>query len=204
MPAVRALPGFRAVGLHSSLLPDPSRARGHDLLVAGGTTPALDGPLRAFVAGLLARSTGDAEAAPGPFRAVHVDRALLPTGAAGARLPVWLREAEHTPALYDTLAAAVIRPGLGTLTELLARGVTVHCAYEAGNAELVHNAHIVAGLGGEDLGTPPSDDLDDWLQAALERVLAARPAAPAAPLRLDGAAKTARIVLGAGHAARAG
>jgi hypothetical protein len=214
MPAVRALRGFRPVGLHTVRPSDPAEAAterpgrppGLDLLIAGGTTPTLDGPLRALVAGLVARvERGAGTGGPGPFRTVHVDRALLPDGSTGVGRPDWLREAEHTPALYDALAVAVIRPGLGTLTELLARGVAINCVYEGGNAEVAHNAAVVARLGavGQDLGSPPADPVGEaaWVRGVLDGLLRASvggTSAVAPGLRFDGAAETARIVLGRG------
>jgi hypothetical protein len=194
MPAVRALPGFVEVGLH---LPDTvARDRvepsaegtgvdGQDLLVTGGTTDALRAPLAGLVAGLV--RTG-----PGPFRAVHVDAELLPSDP-----PSWLRPAVHTPAMYDGLRVAVVRPGLGTVTELLARDVRILCVREPGNAELAHNAGVVVELGaGEDLGAPDGERSDQILAALLrtpvDGVMGRR---AGVALRFDGASRTAELVL---------
>ena len=187
MPSVRALPGFREVGLHRR---EPNERAvdtdALDLLIAGGATDALSDALRTLVDSLVGIG-------PGPYRNVHVDAALLP-----ADPPPWLRPATHTPAMYDALRAAVVRPGLGTVTELLARGVPIHCVREADNAELAHNAGVIVGLGaGIDHGFPT---------AALAASLIDERGDPtgndptgnarnAASLRFDGADRTADLVL---------
>lgn len=183
MPAVRALPGFHAVGLHvrDTLLEPAGSGGGRDLLIAGGATDALREGLRDLVEALVRRG-------PGPFGAVHVDAEVMPSGA-----PSWLRRAEHTPAMYDALQAAVIRPGLGTLTELLARRVHVHCVREPGSTELAHNTRVVVELGvGDDLGVPRAE--------LAGRIVDGRGAVhdgsdPRTGLRFDGGMRTAELVL---------
>jgi len=141
MPAVRELPGFRPVGLHlgrrRSVLDASDRApeQGSALLIAGGATEASRALLRAVVEDLVRRG-------PGPWSRVHVDRELVPS-----RSPAWLIPATHRPEMYDDVAGAVVRPGLGTLTELLARDAWVVCVREDGNAELEHNARVVERSG---------------------------------------------------------
>jgi len=86
---------------------------------------------------------------PGGTRHVHVDRELLPDDP-----PDWMSVATHSPAMYDEIAAAVVRPGLGTLTELLMRDARIVCVREEGNSELAHNAAAIVELGrGHDVGT---------------------------------------------------
>jgi len=156
MPAVRDLPGFRAVGLYAGPADTTVRAVRHDataLLIAGGATDALRAPLGALVADLAGSAhdthdAPDAPDAPGGWSRVHVDRELLPSGP-----PAWMTAATHTSEMYDEVGAAVVRPGLGTLTELLVRRARIACVREEGNAELAHNAAAVVRLGrGADLG----------------------------------------------------
>ena len=183
MPTVRALPGFHEVGLHvhATSVGSYERAGGEDLLIAGGATDALRAHLRELVAAF-------ARSGPRSFRGIHVDVELMPVDP-----PSWLRPAEHTPAMYDVLRAAVVRPGLGTISELLARGIRVHCVREPGNAELEHNARVVSDLSaGIDHGASSVE-----LATALDHAVAAPVGSEVrrAALRFDGADRTAEIVL---------
>lgn len=187
MPAVTGLAGFVPVGLHAPgerTAPVDGRAR-RTLLVSGGTTPALRARLRAFVAGL-------AELAEGvllPFDEVAVDPDLLPSGAPGR-----LRAFAFDAADHARLAAALVRPGLGTVTDLLQHGVPMICVREGGNAELVHNARAIEANGwGIDLGTVP--DSVEGLVAGLARLEAC---APAPVPTFDASARVAEVVLAAG------
>lgn len=175
MPAVRALPGFVEVGLHAAPGTHRRPPAGQDLLVSGGTTPALTDELRTFVADLVPQG-------PGPYVQVHVDEVLLPDHAPG-----WLVAASHGADLYDRLAAAVVRPGLGVVTELLARSVELWCVREAENAELAHNAAVLVERGAGHDGASPAEVL-----ARGSRV-SGSPEGTA--LRFDGADVAAELIL---------
>lgn len=186
MPAVRALPGFTAVGMHAVAM-GPRRSDARGLLISGGTTPAIVAALRAVVRAL-------AEDGPGPYEQVLVDRELLPE-----HPPNWMTESRHTPEMYAGLAAALVRPGLGTMTELIGRGIPFWCVREAGNAELAHNAAVVERIGaGVDLGVLDGDGRGPR-GALLSAVLAGPPtcARPddVAAVRFDGARTTAELVV---------
>lgn len=57
------------------------------------------------------------------------------------------------PSRWDDVGVAVCRPGIGSLTDCIARGIPIVCVHERGNIELAHNAARVAELGfGVDLG----------------------------------------------------
>lgn len=66
-----------------------------------------------------------------------------------ATMPNWVRPATFLPDMFDRLAAAVIRPGVGTLTDLLISGVKPFMFYEAENMEMRENAAKISqpGLG---------------------------------------------------------
>lgn len=105
----------------------------------------------------------------------------------------------HTPETYEGLGAALVRPGLGTMTELIGRGVPFWCVREAGNAELTHNAAVVERIGaGVDLGV-----LDGAAYPSSGGPAAAALAGPptcarphdGAPVTFDGARTTAELVL---------
>jgi hypothetical protein len=184
MPAVRALPGLREVGLHVHRPGvEPPVEQGRDLLVSGGTTDSLRDGLRELVAELV-------RSGPGPFRSVHVDDELMPIAA-----PAWMRPAQHTSAMYDLVQAAVVRPGLGTVTELLARRVRLHCVREEGNAELAHNARVIVDLGAGDDHGGPRAELAELVTGGDARPQSRH--ARGASLRFDGADRTAELVLAA-------
>jgi len=64
-------------------------------------------------------------------------------------MPDWMQPASFTPAMYGRLAAAIIRPGVGTVTDALLAGVRLFMFYESGNLEMIYNARKIteAGLG---------------------------------------------------------
>ena len=186
MPAVQALPGFVEIGLFTSEGISSAPSDGEDLLVSGGTTSAITEELRAVVAALPTLGRG-------PSARVHVDRELLP-----ADPPEWMVEATHSSAMYGMLAAALIRPGLGVVTELLSRSVPAWCVREPGNSELAHNARTLERMGaGHDLGelTPTVD-----APTVARTLLAGAPREGArdasAQTRFDGAAAVAAFVVG--------
>ena len=139
MDVVRQQPGFKPVGLYKN--PDlvaaadaiPSEWR-TDLLVTGGTTPMVRKPLLRMIDELLL--TG-----PEPYECVHVDPELMPMKA-----PSWMMKADFTVAMYCKLRAAVCRPGLGVITDLLTVGAAIHPLYESNNREMKHNAYVLKSI----------------------------------------------------------
>jgi hypothetical protein len=179
MPVVVTHPAFRPVGLFGRA-GAPVRAdraqTGHELLVAGGGTGALHERLRALVDRLIAQR-------PVAVERLHVDATLMPDAA-----PSWVVPARHDAAMYERVTAAVVRPGLGTITELLASGATVWSTYEAGNVELAHNAAVLVQLGvGHDLGDGATLAADLRLPPLSRRVPVG--------LRFDGARDVADALL---------
>lgn len=191
MPAVRGLPGFTEVGLFVRPGTRPLATAGRDLLISGGTTPAVAAPLRALVDRL-------ASAGPGPYATVHVDAELL-DATPSARTPGWMRAATHDAAMYDALRGALVRPGLGVVTELVARGIPMWTVREAGNTELAHNATVLVERGlGVDLGVIGVDPTAARAAAPAsmaDAVLAGPGDVRPAALPSDGAAAVARLVL---------
>lgn len=186
MPAVRELPGFEGVGLF--VRPGTSRpaSPGQDLLVSGGSTSVIERPLRALVERL-------AEVGPGRYATVHVDAHLL-----GSFTPAWMRPAVHDAAMYDALGAALVRPGLGAVTELVVRGIPVWTVREAGNTELAYNAAVLAAEeAGVDLGalTDAVPAGDAATSALVDVILAGPPRTMPPVFSTDGAAAVARLVL---------
>jgi len=199
MPAVTRLAGFVGVGLFGPGGARPSSEGRDTLLVTGGTTTVLDAALADVVRAIAARG-------PGIHARVAVEPRLLPADA-----PTWMRPAGFGGDELATVAAALVRPGLGIVTDLLWHGVPVACVRETGNAELEHNASALVRLGaGLDLGQLVDgsaaeasalagrlDGLDDLgRRDGSERTVPPAGVAPAT-LGFDGAVAVADVVLGA-------
>ena len=186
MPAVTELAGFVGVGL---FVPGPDEGvtgsvDRDTLLVTGGSTTVVDDVLAPLVAGLAAER-------PRAFAAVLVEPHLLPGDA-----PPWMRPASFGVRALDRVAAAVVRPGLGIVTDLLRRGVPMRTVVEPGNREVAHNAAALEALGiGRVVGDGPGSVSSVASGAAFEGATLR----PDAGLRFDGAATVAERVLGAGR-----
>lgn len=186
MPAVTALAGFVGVGLFDSGHDEgaPGAVDRDTLLVTGGSTTVVDDVLAPLVAELVA-------VGPGAFDAVMVEPHLMPFGA-----PSWMRPASFAAGALDRVAAAVVRPGLGIVTDLLRRGVPMRTVVEPGNREVAHNAAALEALGiAHALDEGPGSVASIASGAAFERATLR----PDAGLRFDGAAAVAERLLGAGR-----
>jgi hypothetical protein len=125
-----------------------------------------------------------------PCRTLWIEPSLYEKG-----MPKWMQPAVFSPAMYSRLACAIIRPGVGTITDALLAGARVFTFYEPGNDEMSTNAARAAAAGvGEDCNTA----LQAW-QAALG--FAANPLArqahyvSAMALGRDGACQAAALIL---------
>ena len=139
MDAVRRQPGFKSVGLYKNpelvVAAEGTAAEERtDLLVTGGTTPAAREQLKEVIYELLLKG-------PEPYERVHIDPELMPDNA-----PDWMVKADFSVGMYCSLTAAVCRPGLGVLTDLLTVGAHIYPLLEHGNTEIRHNASIVNKL----------------------------------------------------------
>ena len=68
-----------------------------------------------------------------------------------SNMPSWILPANFTPLMYQKLRCAVVRPGVGTVTDCLLNGVRVFSFYESGNYEMKDNALKIGKAGvGED------------------------------------------------------
>lgn len=134
-PELTGITCYEDVGLIKSM--DIPRGERTDLLIACGRSGNCEREATAAVSILVERG-------PGPFDRVQVEPRLLPDNHPG-----WMRAADFTPVMYSRLAAAVVRPGVGTLTEALEAGCLVYCFYEEGNQEMAFNAAQIElhGLG---------------------------------------------------------
>ena len=136
MDVVRKQPGFKPVGLYqipelvAAAKATPIEHR-TDLLVTGGTTPAVREQLQKVIDDLLQNG-------PGEYLRVHVDPELLPENA-----PDWTVRADFSVGMYCRLKAAVCRPGLGVVTDLMTVGAAITPIHENGNVEMAHNSTVV-------------------------------------------------------------
>ena len=136
MDAVRRQPAFQPVGLYqipelvAAAKATPMEKR-TDLLVTGGTTPAVRHQLREVIHDRLQNG-------PGEYRLVHVDPELLPENA-----PDWMVRADFSISMYCRLKTAVCRPGLGVVTDVLTVGSRLISVVEEGNREMRHNAEVL-------------------------------------------------------------
>ena len=139
MDLVRKQPGFESVALYrnpelvSALKVAHLRQR-TDLLVTGGTTLAIRAQLKKSLDQILREGKTS-------YKRVHVDPELLPENP-----PDWMVKANHTVDMFCQLKAAVCRPGLGVVTDLLTVGAQIFPLYEDGNMEMKHNASVIKKL----------------------------------------------------------
>ena len=133
MEVVRNQPGFIPVGLYK--IPElvdaaegASPEKRTDLLVTGGTTPVAREQFQAVIDQLI-------ENGPEPYERIHVAPELLPE-----RAPDWMVSADFSLDMFCRLKAAVCRPGLGILTDLITVGSEIFPLYERGNKEMQSNA----------------------------------------------------------------
>lgn len=65
------------------------------------------------------------------------------------RLPNLFQPATYSASMYNSLSCAIIRPGIGTITDCLAASCRMYLLYEGANFEMKHNANQLSqhGLG---------------------------------------------------------
>ena len=76
------------------------------------------------------------------FREVWVDDELLP-----GEHPVWMKRADFDETMFKSLSVAVIRPGVGTVTDCLRHRVFMLAAAEEGNKEMQTNIQAITSSG---------------------------------------------------------
>jgi len=82
-----------------------------------------------------------------PFQKVWVDPIVFPVDP-----PEWMVLATFTNDMYQSILAAIIRPGVGTVTEALAVGARIFSFYEEDNFEMRESSNNLANAGvGSDL-----------------------------------------------------
>lgn len=181
MSAIRRSSKYWPVGLYGEV-GRATASRGQDLLLTGGSTPIIRAEVEHVIARLL-------DSGPGPFRFVHVEPALMPLDP-----PFWMRCARYDSQMYIDVSAAICRPGLGVLTDLLSHGARPWCLFERGNAEMAHNVKVLVAhdLGGPVTNVPAA--LNELRRYAEDEQARLRHARTAALLSFDGAAEAAEVI----------
>jgi hypothetical protein len=107
-------------------------------------------------------------------------------------MPSWVKPASFTPAMYAHIAAAVIRPGVGTVTDALVNGARLFLFYESENFEMEFNAACLKKF---DVGEIFGSIQSAWRSAVqyidhepIQRVKSAK-------LSFNGSDESARLIL---------
>lgn len=135
MDTIKNLPGYRSTELWF-LDETNSRSRQwkqerSDMLITGGSTAAIRKAIDKI---------GDYYALNRPkgVRIVWIDKESYRRS-----YPEYIRPALFDKNMFASLGAALCRPGLGVVTDLLAEGIVPLCIFERHNKEMVHNAECI-------------------------------------------------------------
>ena len=111
-------------------------------------------------------------------------------------MPDWMQPASFTPEMYGRLAAAVIRPGVGTATDALVAGARLFMFYESNNLEMIHNALRISERG---LGEVFESIEDAWWAGVnfVQYRNTQTNVTSLPPMEYDGASQAAHILLNA-------
>lgn len=136
---ISSLLNYMPVGLYVSDHPRIEDLSGGNLLISGGSTSAMHSDL----GGMVERLFNHGEE---PFETVFIDPGIMSNKkfCKKKNLPSWIRIADYSPVMYRAVTAAVCRPGVGTVTDLLQQGGRPFCVYENRNNELTGNAIALA------------------------------------------------------------
>ena len=61
--------------------------------------------------------------------------------------PKWMTTATFTQRMYSNICVAIIRPGVGSITDALSTGARVFTFFEKNNLEMLTNAKIIQSAG---------------------------------------------------------
>lgn len=184
---LKAATNYEDVGFFAAAELDFLPSRRNELLVSSGLGAEAEAlaPIRQVVATLAAMSS-----APPPFSLVHIEPGLLPPDA-----PSWMTAASYEPSMYRGLAAAILRPGAGTVTDCLSRGVWMVWPQAKDHREIAHNAQVLVA---NDLGTvaaSPGEAIDHVCAFAADASAMSVMLARSRALRFDAAENAARWLM---------
>jgi hypothetical protein len=109
--------------------------RNRDILIATGKGVGVDSVARYFVNSLINLKGRR-------FDKLWVEPNLLPE-----KNPEWMVPATFTVDMYKRIAAAIIRPGVGTVTDSLVNGAKIFPFYEQYNNEMIRNVCLLSSNG---------------------------------------------------------
>lgn len=138
MPHVRQNLGYLPVGMAINpqlvAIKDEDPAQKTGLLISCGSTTDALAEFKEIAA--LFNS-----AKPECISKVYLDPQLVPDESAD-----WIVRADFGREMFRSLGAAICRPGLGLVSDLLALRIVPIPLFEAGNLEMAHNAAIIRSL----------------------------------------------------------
>lgn len=108
-----------------------------NLLVSGGKTKAIDAQLRDLLKVMVQESSTKI------FEKIFLDTELFDDNFRD----LGFYEADFSAEMYASLAVAIIRPGIGTVTDCIANKVYMLTVDEGGNVEIEYNAQQIRTLG---------------------------------------------------------
>lgn len=59
-------------------------------------------------------------------------------------MPKFVKKADYSNKMFSTLKLAIVRPGIGTVTELIYNKVPIFCVHEKDNKEMIFNSKIIS------------------------------------------------------------
>ena len=101
------------------------------LLISGGKSAAFRSEFNALVNNLVLCENPK-------FTKVYVDSWLMPNNP-----PAWMFEGDFSPEMYNSISVAIIRPGVGTVTDCMANDVFIISMYESENKEMITNSKAI-------------------------------------------------------------
>jgi hypothetical protein len=143
------------VGLYTQETPSMKFINKKDALVACGLGGSVKEEAREFIKSLAMMKVTN-------FERIWVEPGILPN-----IYPDWMVPATFTRKMYQNVIAAVIRPGVGTVTSSLSTGARIFPFYERNNKEMELNALRVHSFG---VGENTLLINDAWSQAELFRI----------------------------------
>ena len=127
------LSSFTKVGFTKSAQSNQNSQR--NLLISSGKGGELSHAVQCFVETLKQKR-------PTEFDCAYVE----PHALSAETMRPWLQPADFSPSMYKNIAAAICRPGIGTVTDSLEAGARVFAVAEPQNLEVSHNSSCMQNL----------------------------------------------------------
>ena len=108
--------------------------RKSNLLISAGSTCAASQAFKQLVNSYISEKNNS-------YHTIFIDHNLLPKS-----YPDWIKQADYSQSMFLSLKAAICRPGLGIISDLITFGIIPKPLYESGNQEMIHNAKVLDKL----------------------------------------------------------